>query len=87
MLFVYKAWLLILDIPVLSFFYPSTEWEMAQPFDCWCGAGEDKCFGRVQGAINLDTERLGQYYLNGYIMEMLKEAARRSKREDPHLVT
>ena len=23
----------------LSFFYPSTEWMMAQPFDCWSGAG------------------------------------------------
>ena len=22
----------------LTFFYPSTEWEMEQPFQCWCGA-------------------------------------------------
>lgn len=22
----------------ITFFYPSTEWEMAQPFDCACGA-------------------------------------------------
>jgi len=22
----------------LTFFYPSTEWSMAEPFDCWCGA-------------------------------------------------
>ena len=24
----------------LAFFYPSTEWEMAQPFECWCGASQ-----------------------------------------------
>jgi hypothetical protein len=23
---------------VLEFFYPSTEWNMSQPFDCSCGA-------------------------------------------------
>ncbi|KAJ3345809.1 hypothetical protein HDU83_003700 [Entophlyctis luteolus] len=22
----------------ITFFYPSTEWEMDQPFECWCGA-------------------------------------------------
>lgn len=22
----------------LSFFYPSTEWEMEQPFECWCNS-------------------------------------------------
>ncbi|KAG2171683.1 hypothetical protein INT43_008063, partial [Umbelopsis isabellina] len=22
----------------ITFFYPSTEWDMAQPFDCWCGS-------------------------------------------------
>ena len=22
----------------LTFFYPSTEWEMDQPFPCWCGS-------------------------------------------------
>ena len=22
----------------LSFFYPSCEWKMSQPFDCWCGS-------------------------------------------------
>ncbi|KAG0228217.1 hypothetical protein BGX31_006681, partial [Mortierella sp. GBA43] len=25
----------------LTFFYPSSEWEMDQPFPCWCGA--EKC--------------------------------------------
>jgi hypothetical protein len=22
----------------LQFFYPSSEWEMAAPFQCWCGS-------------------------------------------------
>ncbi|TLD07947.1 hypothetical protein PspLS_12170 [Pyricularia sp. CBS 133598] len=61
---------------MLSFFYPSTEWILAQPFDCWCGAGEDKCFGRIEGAGKMDPARLKEYWLNGYIEEMLKEKVR-----------
>jgi hypothetical protein len=52
---------------------------MAQPFDCWCGAGEGKCFGRVEGAIKMDPERLGKYWLNGYIKEMVEEKAKEGK--------
>lgn len=64
---------------MLSFFYPSTEWVLAQPFDCWCGAG-DKCFGRIEGAATMDPERLNEHFLNGYIKEMLEEqAAAKSK--------
>jgi hypothetical protein len=40
------------DIPTdteLTFFYPSTEWEMAEPFQCWCGSKE--CIGLVRGTI------------------------------------
>lgn len=59
---------------MLSFFYPSTEWVLAQPFDCWCGA-EDKCFGRIEGAATMDPERLNEYFLNSYIKEMLEEQA------------
>ncbi|KAI0472306.1 hypothetical protein F4859DRAFT_100276 [Xylaria cf. heliscus] len=63
---------------LLSFFYPSTEFKMAQPFDCWCGAGE-KCFGRVEGASKLDVESLGGYWINGYIKELLAEASRKRR--------
>ncbi|KAI0451548.1 hypothetical protein F5B21DRAFT_381715 [Xylaria acuta] len=59
---------------LLSFFYPSTEFKMAQPFDCWCGAGE-RCFGRVEGAAKLGIERLDGYWINGYIKHMLGEAS------------
>ncbi len=56
----------------LTFFYPSTEWDMDQPFDCNCGAGND-CVGRVRGARYLDEKTLGRYWLNGHIKELLAE--------------
>ena len=57
----------------LSFFYPSTEWTFAQPFDCWCGAGEGKCCGRIEGAEKMDEVVLRRYYLNRHIEELLTE--------------
>ncbi|KAI0402151.1 hypothetical protein F4802DRAFT_386137 [Xylaria palmicola] len=60
---------------LLSFFYPSTEWKMAQPFTCWCNAGEGVCFGRIEGAARLDAKRLSGYWINGYIKEMLEAAS------------
>ena len=32
----------------LTYFYPSTELTMTQPFDCACGAA--KCVGHIEGA-------------------------------------
>ncbi|KAI1814801.1 hypothetical protein GGS20DRAFT_384832 [Poronia punctata] len=55
----------------LTFFYPSTEAAMAQPFDCRCGS--KKCLGRVRGASELPKEGLEGYYLNDYIRELLAE--------------
>lgn len=26
----------------VTFFYPSTEWSMAKPFECWCGRLQDE---------------------------------------------
>jgi hypothetical protein len=49
----------------LTFFYPSTEWMMAQPFDCYCGAPE--CIGVIQGAAHLSDEILSRYMLTDYI--------------------
>ena len=31
----------------ITFHYDTTEYEMAEPFECRCGA--DDCFGRIQG--------------------------------------
>jgi hypothetical protein len=55
----------------LTFWYPSTEWEMAQPFACTCGAKE--CKGRISGASDMSVEVLGQYWLNEHIEELLAE--------------
>ena len=57
----------------LSFFYPSTDWTLAQPFDCWCGAAEGVCCGRIEGAGRMDEGVLGRYWLNGYIRKLLEE--------------
>ena len=46
----------------LTFFYPSTEWDMAQGFDCFCGA--KTCRGFISGAKNMKKEQLdGLWYV------------------------
>lgn len=57
----------------LTFFYPSTEWTLAQPFECWCGAGGGVCCGRIAGAGEMEKGDLERYWLNGYIEELLRE--------------
>lgn len=54
----------------LTFFYPSTEWDMDQPFGCTCGAGE--CNGSISGAKNMSKESLGRYWLNAHVEELLR---------------
>ncbi|SPQ27564.1 4c36e3c8-b16b-44bb-bbbe-9cfadd504ef7 [Thermothielavioides terrestris] len=55
----------------LTFFYPSTEWDMAQPFDCFCGA--PTCRGRIAGARDMTRAQLDGMWLNGHIRELLEE--------------
>ncbi|OAL44769.1 hypothetical protein IQ07DRAFT_476878, partial [Pyrenochaeta sp. DS3sAY3a] len=55
----------------LTFFYPSTEWHMAQPFDCLCG--QDVCRGRIAGARDMEGSVLGEYWLNAHIEGLLEE--------------
>jgi len=55
----------------LTFFYPSTEWHMSQPFDCRCQ--EKQCLGRITGAKDMPNEVLSQYWLNPHIEELLKQ--------------
>ncbi|ORY95754.1 hypothetical protein BCR43DRAFT_493543 [Syncephalastrum racemosum] len=55
----------------INFFYPSTEWDMAQPFTCWCGA--DKCIKTVTGANKLTAEQLNQFVLVNHIKELVAE--------------
>src|SRR5579871_2095630 len=49
----------------LTFFYPSTEWTMARPFECCCGARE--CLGWIAGAQELPRERRKDYFFNPHI--------------------
>jgi hypothetical protein len=55
----------------LSFFYPSTEWEMDAPFICLCGSSS--CIHVVAGARFLALSTLEHHYLNRHIREMMIE--------------
>lgn len=57
--------------PREQFFYPSTEWFMAQPFDCLCG--QPTCRGRISGARDMTSEQLKGIWLNAHIRELLEE--------------
>jgi len=52
----------------LTFFYPSTEWEMDRPFVCLCGAPQ--CVRLVAGAKYLSIDTLSRYFINRHIREM-----------------
>ncbi len=53
----------------LSFFYPATEWAMAESFTCGCGAST--CIGRVSGASQISGEILERYVLSRVIARKL----------------
>ena len=54
----------------IRYFYPATEWQLAQPFACSCGA--ETCLGWITGAREMDPAVLGRYRLNEHI-ELLRE--------------
>ena len=56
----------------LCFFYPSTEWDMAQPFLCKCNSSG--CLKEIKGAAYLSLELLLQYQLTEFILEQLKNS-------------
>ncbi len=53
----------------LTFFYPSTEWEMSSPFICLCGAAN--CIHVVAGARFLPLSTLENHFLNHHIRELM----------------
>lgn len=55
----------------LTFFYPSTEWAMAQPFTCNCGT--PSCRGRISGAKDMTPAQLEGYWLSSHIRELKSE--------------
>jgi len=61
----------------LSFFYPSTEWEMNAPFICLCGAAN--CIHVVAGARFLPLSTLENHYLSPHIRDLMIELLKNTK--------
>jgi hypothetical protein len=55
----------------LTFFYPSTEWEMMQPFECNCN--QLNCLKSIKGAKFIKQDILRNYKLSPYIVRKVKE--------------
>lgn len=55
----------------LTFFYPSTEWEMSQPFVCNCKS--DNCLQLINGAAHLDKTTLQNYRLTDFIKQQAQQ--------------
>jgi hypothetical protein len=55
----------------LTFFYPSTEWDMAQPFVCNCHSSN--CLQLINGASHLSAETLSRYRLTDFIKQQVKQ--------------
>jgi len=49
----------------LTFFYPSTEWDMAEPFDCGCRAAG--CVRHITGAKDLPDDVRARYQMNPHV--------------------
>lgn len=60
----------------LTFFYPSTEWEMGEPFACHCGAHD--CLREIRGAAFLSDETLRHHRLTDFIQQQRRAQARTS---------
>lgn len=54
----------------LLYFYPSTEWAMTQPFECFCGTKH--CLHRIQGASYLTEKEVSQYQFTPFIIGKLE---------------
>jgi len=57
----------------MTFFYPSTEWAMAEPFECGCGAAG--CIGRIGGARETPLSELARYRLSPHIVRLIGASA------------
>ncbi|MCG2612998.1 SET domain-containing protein-lysine N-methyltransferase [Terrimonas sp. NA20] len=62
----------------MTFFYPSTEWDMAQPFDCHCGCRN--CLGQIRGAAHINQDIIKTYTLTRFIQQQLHDRSNREKR-------
>lgn len=55
----------------ITYFYPSTEWSMAEPFACACDAA--RCLLTIAGAAYLPGEVLDGYELAAHIRRLLAD--------------
>lgn len=62
----------------MTFFYPSTEWDMSQPFKCFCGSAN--CLGEIKGAAHLAPEILNRYKFTRFIQQQLHDRSNKEKR-------
>lgn len=61
---------------VLAYFYPATEWDMAEPFACRCASPD--CLGIVTGAALIVRDRphvLARHWLAPHIARRLAETS------------
>lgn len=58
----------------LTFFYPSTEWDMVQPFVCNCGSKD--CLQLINGASHLSLKTLRKYRITDFIQQQLNKHKR-----------
>ncbi len=49
----------------ITFFYPSTEWDLHRPFHCLCNSKQ--CLKVIKGAKYLSDELVSQYFINLHI--------------------
>lgn len=53
----------------LTFFYPSTEWDMDRSFSCSCGS--HNCLGTIQGAKYLAADTIKAYRFTDFISQKI----------------
>ncbi|MCK6508465.1 SET domain-containing protein [Myxococcota bacterium] len=66
----------------LTFFYPSTEWDMAEPFVCHCHSSE--CLQHIAGARYIPTSVLEGYFLNDHIAALVTERDAQNDTAETH---
>ncbi|GAC77510.1 hypothetical protein PANT_26c00088 [Moesziomyces antarcticus T-34] len=66
---------------ILTFFYPSTEWHMSQPFECACNSGS-RCLGQIDGAHSIEPKTLKDYFVNNHILQLKREQVQNSDLAD-----
>jgi len=62
----------------MTFFYPSTEWDMAQPFTCNCN--HSNCLGQIRGAAHIPLDIIRNYKLTRFIQQQLHDRSGTERR-------